>query len=286
MSMRKCAVATAAALGLLAAAGEASACAGAGVITRIVGKPQDIVILRSGAPVARPRVLEVLCEADTVRVQNGAAATLSIDGSGQVRVQGAQSYTVAQRHGAPSLAGNAYRNVSDNLLPDLKRQPWDVRLRGPGPALGFALSSLGSGKQTITAGPRDLLVRLDGGVGAYKVQIVGPGGGILGQGAGAANDILLTHLDLAPGAYVIRAADSSGATVEAKVMVVADRPPVSPGYDGIADSEVRAAARAADLARTNADTWSFEAEQILSSAPATGLDRESVFKLIESYGPA
>ena len=280
------ALAVAAGHGLLVAAGSAYACTGAGVITRIVGKPQDIVILRAGAPVARPRVLEVLCEADTIRVQNGAGATLSIDGAGQVRLQGAQVYTVAARRGAPTLAGNAYRNVSDHLLPDLKRQPWDVRLRGPGPALGFALPSFGSGRQTLSAGSQDLLVRMDGGVGAYKVQIVNEAGAVLAQAAGVDHDIVLTRLNLTPGAYVIKATDNSGTEVQAKVTVVSDRPPVSADYDGISDREVQAAARAAALARNNADTWSFQAEQILSSAPTTGLDRESVFKLIESYGPA
>ncbi|HEY5106977.1 MAG TPA: hypothetical protein VII73_09440 [Caulobacteraceae bacterium] len=289
MSINKWGTAGVVSLALAAMAGTASACAGAGVITRIVGKPQDIVILRVGsagqrAPVARPRVLEVLCESDTIHAQNGAAATLSIDGAATVKVQAGESYTVVARKGPPTLAGNAYRNVSDHLLPDMKRQPWDVRLRGPGPALGFALTSLASGHQNLAAGSQNLLVRIDGGVGAYKVQLLDGAGSVLSQAAGAGNDIVLTRLNLAPGVYVLEAADSSGAKVEAKVTVVADRPPLSPDYDGIADREVQAAARAADLARNNSDTWSLQAEQVLNDAPTTGLDRESVFKLIESYG--
>ncbi len=291
MSINKWVVSAVVGVGLAMAGANASACAGAGVITRIIGKPQDVIILRINAagqraPVARPRVLEVLCASDTIHVQNGAAATLSIDGAPIVKVQGGEAYTVAARRGAPTLAGNAYRNVSDHLLPDMKRQPWDVRLRGPGPALGFALTSLSSGHQVLVAGTQNLLVRLDGGVGAYKIELVDAGGAVVGRAGGGGSDLILPSVNLAPGAYVLRAADSSGAKVEGKFTVVSDQPPLSADYDGISDREVQAAARAADLARNNADTWSFQAEQVLNDAPVTGLDRESVFKLIESYGPA
>jgi hypothetical protein len=269
----------------------AQACPGVGVIIRIDGKPQDVVIMRSegGGPkalVARPRVLEVLCEGDTIRAQNGTAVTLSLDGAPTVKVQGAQAYTVGARRGGATLASNAYRNVSDHLLPDMKRQPWDVRLRGPGRELGFALTTLAGGHQDLTPGPRNLLVRLDGGVGAYKVAIASDSGAVLAQASGATPEIVLTGLNLAPGAYVIKATDSSGAAVEAHVAVVADKPPISADYAGMTDAEVQAAASAADLARDHSDTWSLEAEQVLASAPANGLDRESVYELIESYGPA
>jgi hypothetical protein len=280
-----------AALAVMLAASAAQACTGVGVIVRIEGKPQDVVILRADsagtrAPVARPRVLEVLCEADTIRVQNSAAVTLSLDGSPSVRVQGAEIFTVGARHGAPSLAGNAYRNVSNHLLPDMKRQPWDVRLRGPGRELGFALTNLAAGHQTLTSGSRDLLVRLDGGVEAYEVQLVNEAGAVLARAAGSTSDMVLHGLNLTAGSYLIKATDSSGANIEAHVTVVADKPPVSEDYAGIDDREVQAAALAADLAREHADVWSLEAEQILQTAPANGLDRDSVFDLIESYGPA
>ena len=261
----------------------ALACPGAGVITRIEGRPQDMVIQRSGSPVARPRVLEVICEGDVIRVQNGTVATLSIDGAGQVKVQGAKVYSVGARQ-TRTLADNAYKNVSERVMPDMKRQPWDVRLRGPGPALGFALSSLASDRQMLAAGHQDLLIRLDGGVGSYQVAIADSNGAVLATAQGRDSDILLKGTTLAPGVYTVKATDGSGATVQGKVTVVADKPPMSGDYDGITDSEVQAAALAADLARTKPDVWSLEAEQILQSAPSNGLDRESVFELIESYG--
>jgi hypothetical protein len=276
---------------LLLPATVARACPGVGVIIRIEGKPQDVVIMRSEgggprAPVARPRVLEVLCEGDTIRAENGAVVTLSLDGSPSIKVQGAQAYAVGARKGSATLAGNAYRNLGDHILPDMKRQPWDVRLRGPGRELGFALTSLGADHQTLTSGPRNLLVRLDGGVVVYKVVIASDSGAVIGQASGSTPDIVVPGLNLTPGAYLIKASDSGGANIEAHFSVVADKAPLSADYAGISDSEVEAAAIATDLARDHSDTWSLEAEQILASAPANGLDRASVYELIESYGPA
>ena len=242
------------------------------------------MIMRGGAPVARPRVLEVLCQADTVRVANGTVVTLSLDGRPPVKVQGTVAYTVGARAGAPNIATNAYVNVSNHLMPDMKRQPWDVRLRGPGRELSFAAPGMVGGHQSLTAGPRDLLVRLDGGVGSYKVVLVGGSGSVLGQGAGSSSDIVLRGLSLSPGVYTIKASDSSGGQVEAPIKVTSETPPTTEDYAGLTDAEVRAAAQAADLAREHADTWAFEAEQILAAAPAHGLDRESVYELIESYG--
>ena len=71
-----------------AAAGQAAACDGAGVITRIDGRPQDVVITRAeaGHPlvVTRPRVLEVVCRGDVVHVVGATDLVLAIDGSGSV----------------------------------------------------------------------------------------------------------------------------------------------------------------------------------------------------------
>jgi hypothetical protein len=101
---------------------------------------------------------------------------------------------------------------------------------------------------------------------------------------GRGSDVVLKNLSLAPGVYTIKATDGAGASVHAKVTVVADKPPLSKDYDGISDAEVQTAAVAADLARTQPNMWALEAEQLLVGAPVNGLDRESVFELIESYG--
>jgi len=263
----------------------AQACAGAGVITRIAGRPQDVVIMRSEggakAPVSRPRVLEVICVGDTVQALNGATVTLSMDGMGMVKVAAAP-YTVAARHGGANMASNAYQSVSEHLLPDMKRQPWDVRLRGGVPPLAFGVQSLDGTGQQLAQGHTQLLVRVAGGVGPYKVQLSSETGAIAAA-ASPTPDLLLSGLALAPGPYVLKASDSSGAEITGKFVVVASAPPSPGDYQGVDDPEVRAAATAADLARVAPGAWAFEAEQMLASAPVAGLDRGSVYELIESY---
>ena len=272
--------------GLMLIPAMAQSCAGAGVITRIAGRPQDVVIMRSEgggpkAPVSRPRVLEVICVGDTVQALNGATVTLSMDGMGQVKVAAAP-YTVTGRHGGANMASNAYEAVSEHLLPDMKRQPWDVRLRGGVPPLAFAVESLEGSGQQLAQGHSQLLVRVAGGVGPYKVQLSSETGAIAAA-ASPTSDLLLSGLSLAPGPYVLKASDSSGAEITGKFVVVASAPPAPGDYQGVDDPEVRAAATAADLARTAPAAWAFEAEQMLASAPVSGLDRGSVYELIESY---
>jgi hypothetical protein len=264
----------------------ASACVGAGVITRISGRAQDVVIQRSEGTgprqaVARPRVLEVICVGDIIQAQNGAVVSLSMDGIGPVRVL-TTPYTVAPRRNV-TLASNAYRTVSEHLLPDMKRQPWDVHLRGGVPPLAFGVASLDGGGQKLTLGRSALLVRLAGGKGPYSVQLIGPTGAVLKTLSSPTPELALSELNLSAGNYMLQAKDSLGSKLTGKFAVVAERPALSLDYLGVEDPEVKAAATAADLARVDPAIWAFEAEQILASAPAKGLDRVSVYDLIESY---
>ncbi len=274
-------------LAACAAGSAAQACTGAGVITRIAGRPQDVVIMRAEgaaprAAVARPRVLEVVCVGDTIQALHGASITLSLDGAGATRVDAAP-YTVAPRGGGATLASNAYKTVSEHLLPDMKRQPWDVRLRGAPPPIGFGVASLEQGGQKISAGRSQLLIRLTGGAGPYKVALAASGGPPGVVVASTTPEVLLTGLHLKPGDYTLTVSDAVGGAVTGRFAVVAEAPPVATDYQGIADPEVRAATTAADLARTSSGAWAFEAEQMLASTAAAGLDRASVYDLIESY---
>jgi len=133
------------------AAGHAMAaeCDGAGVITRIDGDPAAVNIIRASAKVTRPRVLEVICSGDRVSTLGPTHVTLSIDGKGVVRVDAGTPYLVAARSGAPSLAGNAYRAVNQVVMPDMKRLPWDVRLKGGNVDFAFALPQLTAGSQPL-----------------------------------------------------------------------------------------------------------------------------------------
>jgi hypothetical protein len=117
-------------------AGMAQACNGAGVIVRIDGRAQDVVIKRtdggSTTVVTRPRVLEVVCRSDVISVVGGTDVVLSIDGAGSVKIDHNAVYTVPARSGAPTLVSNAYSTLNDQVMPDMKRLPWNVRLKGAG----------------------------------------------------------------------------------------------------------------------------------------------------------
>ncbi|MGA0599115.1 hypothetical protein ACO2Q3_00250 [Caulobacter sp. KR2-114] len=277
-------LAAGAAVAALAFAGAAqAACVGAGVVTRIDGNPAGVNIARAGAAVSRPRVLEVVCVGDRIAATGDTRLTLSLDGRGVVKVDAKAPFVVAARAGAPTMVGNAYRAVNDQVMPDMKRLPWDVRLKGGADSFGFALPQLAAGSQELSPGPRALLVRLTGGAGPYKATLSGPGGQVLGEASGA-GDLVFATISFAPGRYHLAATDASGGAVQADFTVSAGAPGLPQTYAALSDPEVRAAATACALARADSATHALEAEQVLAAAPSNGLDRARVYALIESYG--
>jgi hypothetical protein len=279
-----------AALALTAAgwAGLAHACAGAGVITRIEGRAQDVVITRTDggatSTVTRPRVLEVVCHGDRITTVGATYVMLSIDGSGSVKVAQNAAYVVPAHSGTPSVISNAYSALNDQVMPDMKRLPWNVRLKGAGDDFGFALPSLTTGGQELQAGDRSVLVRLVGGAAPYTVQIRDASNAVVASQTSPDHDVVLPHVNLTPGAYKISASDSTPRAMDASIAVVTTAPPADSDFASLGDPEVRTAAAAASLARESPTPWSFEAEQQLEAAPANGLDRDKVYELIESYG--
>jgi hypothetical protein len=271
---------------VLGAASTAQACDGAGVIVRIEGQPQDVVINRTegGGPsvVSRPRVLEVVCHNDVIKTVGATFIVLSIDGVGTVKVDHAAAYTVPARKGAPTVVGNAYRSINDQVMPDMKRLPWNVRLKGAGDDFGFALPALAAGGQQVRAGNQTLLVRLVGGAAPFKVEIHDAQGALVASQTSPTHAVVLSHVQLAPGAYKITASDANG-SLDATINAVDAAPPLDASFDGLGDPEIRLAAQATTLARDKTATWSFQAEQELAAAPDNGLDRDQVYELIESY---
>ncbi len=172
------------------------------MITRIEGRPQDVIINRTegGATtvVSRPRVLEVVCRGDVIRVVTPTYVVLTIDGAGPVRVDPKTPYTIPSRSGTPTMAGNAYRNLADNVMPDMKRLAWNVRLKGAGDDFGFALPALIGGGEKIQAGNRALLVRLVGGTAPYRVELTGGATSLTLQSSDS-HQVLLPKADLTPG---------------------------------------------------------------------------------------
>jgi hypothetical protein len=273
---------------ILAVAGAARACEGAGVILRIEGQPQDVQILRAdGGPptqVARPRVLEVICRDDVVRTVGLTYVMLAIDGAGTVRVDHTIAYTVPPRSGAPTIVGNAYRRINEQIMPDMKRLPWNVRIKGAGDDFGFALPGLAAGGQQIEAGTRAMLVRLVGGTAPYRVEVRDANNATIAMQTSPYHEVVLDRVSLPPGAYHLVASDSTPRSLQADITAVSTPPPSSDQYVGVPQDEIRVALDATTLAREQTGAWSFEAEQDLYAAPAEGLDRDKVYELIESYG--
>jgi hypothetical protein len=273
--------------GALSLGGAASACEGAGVIIRIEGQPQDVQITRldgtAKSLVTRPRVLEVVCHNDVIRATGATYLVLSIDGAGTVKVDRNIAYTVPGRTGAPTMVGNAYRTLNDQVLPDMKRLPWNVRIKGAGDDFGFALPALVAGGQKVQAGQRSLLIRLVGGTAPYRVEIHDAQGKLVASQSSPDHQVVLPGVPLGAGDYKITASDSTPRSLDATVSAVPQGPPQDGAYAGLADPEIKSAAVATGLARDQTATWSFEAEQELNAAPADGLDRDKVYELIESY---
>lgn len=263
---------------LLASTAQAAACAGSGVITRIQGLNTDVAITRAGKPVSRIRVLEVVCVGDVVTAKGGTVVTLSIDGVGAVKVDRAKSYTVGPRRGKPSATGNVYRAVSDQVLPDMKRLPWDVRTKGPGDPLRF---TVGTQPQFIAAGRTSLLVRLVG-HGPYEVSLLDASGATVKSVNGTTEELTLTGLNLSAGDYRLVAKDTSGATAQMELRVDPSLTPPTGEYEDISDPEVVAAVKAMQLAQSDPAKYSLEAQQILATAPSNGLDRDTIYKVIET----
>ena len=268
---------------LMASTAEAAACAGSGVITRIQGANEDVAITRGGKPVTRIRVLEVVCVGDVVTAKGATTVTLSIDGVGPVKVDRTRAYTVGPRKGKPSASGNVYRAVSEQVLPDMKRVPWNVRTKGPvddtDPPLRF---SAGETVQVISAARSALLVRLIGNGGPYEVALLDASGATVKSASGANEEVLLTGLALRPGTYKLTAKDPSGATAELQINVEAQVAEPTGEFDDISDAEVVAAVKAMRLAQSDPSKYMLEAQQILASAPANGMDRERVYQTIEA----
>ena len=249
-------------------------CVTSGVITRIEGRPADVIISRTdhaGPPtiVVRPRVLEMICQGDIVRVQGASSVLMSLDGAGPVRVTSAASYTVARRAGTATAFGNAGRAFNDQVMPDMKRMPWSTRLRSNGDDFGFALPGAAIAAQDLTAGHRALLVRLVGGTGPFQITLRAEGGPELASVTAVTREATLPAVELSPGTYSLSITDASHSQVAATVNVVAGAPPIDSSFAGVADAEVRGAMQASSLARAHPALWALEAEQLLNTAPAT-----------------
>src|SRR5439155_12340308 len=134
-------------------------------------------------------------------------------------------------------------------------------------AFGFALPGLTAGGESLTAGRRELLVRVVGGVAPYRVELRDAGGLVVAAKAGDNHAVVLPGVELKPGPYRLTVTDASPRTVTADITTIAGPAPLDPAFADMPDPEVRAAAAATALAQGHPGNWAFEAEQILHSAP-------------------
>jgi hypothetical protein len=275
-----------AALAAVAGPGAALACDPVGVLNRIEGRPQEVVITRSENPktptMFRPRVLQVICRNDIVHVTGSTSVMIAVDGRGVTRVGSERDFTAPPSGGA-SIAPNLYQELIRVVMPDMQRIVINASVRGPGEDFDFALPALPAGGQLVRAGKRDLLFRLVGGKGPFEVTIRDASGQVVAQGKSDERDIILKDVALAPGLYRVMAADGQPSFSQASFNVVSDAPPREAGDPPFATTELSCAVGAILLAKKHPQAWSFEAEQQLAAVPPEGIDRERVYELIESY---
>jgi hypothetical protein len=273
-------------LAFLTAPGAALACDPVGVLNRIEGRPQEVVITRSEnsnpPTVFRPRVLQVLCHNDIVHVTGATSVMIAVDGRGVTRVEAARDYTLPSRMGA-SITPNLYQELIRVVMPDMQRIVFNASVRGPGEDFDFALPALAAGGQLVRAGKRDLLFRLVGGQAPFELTIRDASGQVVAEGKSDDRDIILKDVALAPGLYRVMAADGQPSFSQASFNAVADAPPHEGGDPPFATTELSCAVDAILLAKKHPQAWSFEAEQELAAVPPEGIDRERVYELIESY---
>jgi hypothetical protein len=226
-------------------------------------------------------VLQTLCVGDTVQVRN-AAVLVSLYGRGDFWIRPGQPYTVQPVQGRASYAGNAYRSFDEKTMPDMQRMRAEVRLKGGAEPFEFAVESLAAGGQEVSIGRSNLLVRVSGGQGPYVGRMTDSAGHAWTASSTTA-DLLFSGVALAPGLVKVSVSDASGHHLEGGFEGSPTLATYPADYRDLDDAEVRAAGEAIDLARSAPKTRSLEAEQQLNSAPAGGLDRETVYELIESY---
>jgi hypothetical protein len=259
----------------------ARACDGAGIVKRIEGDPRLATLVRAGAS-NRLRVLQVVCTGDIIEARGG-AVTLSISGKGDLKVAPQKSETVAAGGAASSYVANAYSAFVKRTAPDMARMRVEVREKGGDDPFGFAVQNLDDNpSQTVSLGWTQLIVRLVGGKGPYKGELTTAGGA---RFTAASDDgwLVFKAVALSPGQVEVAVHDGYGHVIQGSFEAVADKPALTDDYQRVEDAEIRAAGEAIDLARSEPKVKSLEAEQILNSAPALGLDRAAIYQLIESY---
>lgn len=278
------------AVSVLALASEAGACpqgkSMGGVVQRVSGQRGDVMIERAGETSFRPSPMEALCEGDTV-VANSASAsvTLRLEGAASSTVvQGPARYTLPRGQRQTTVVDNALQLLLETWMPDMRRSSNFGVVRGRGGEPIWASPGLKDGSALVARGERPLLVRWYGDPKRYRIEVARADGSIAARANTNRTDARLPATNWTDGAYTVRLYEGRGrAAVLQGRFQVGGSPPSNPNpFAAVAGEEIRAASEALRVARIDPPRWGLEAIQIVDAAPRQGLDREAVYRSIDS----
>ena len=274
-----------------ALAGTASACprdsAMAGVVQRVAGQRDQVFIQRAGAEKFRPAPMEVLCEGDTlIASATGASIVYRLEGvSASATLNGPSQRELARTAGRASVTDNAMQILLDGWMPELRRSSnfGVVRGRATEPPR-WATAGLSDGAATIKRGNRPLFLRWYGAAGRFQVEIVRADGEVVEKAQASKPEVRMPARNWTNGVYTVRVFEAQGKTAVLQGRFnVGDAPPANPEpYQTATGEEIRAATEALRIAKLDSDRWSLEAVQIVDTSPRQGLDREALYRSLDS----
>lgn len=272
-------------------AGAASACprdkAMAGIVQRVSGDRDQVFIQRVGGEKFRPAPMEVLCESDTlVATAPGASVTYRLEGaSASSSLAGPGQRQLSRGPGGASFTDNAMQILLDNWMPELRRSSnfGVVRGRATEPPR-WATAGLSDGAATIKRGARPLFLRWYGSAGSFQVEIVRADGEVVEKATTSKPEVRMPARNWTNGVYAVRVFETRGKTAVLQGHFnVGEGPPANAQpFQTATGEEIRAATEALRIAKLDANKWSLEAVQLVDGAPRQGLDREALYRSLDS----
>ena len=279
------------AVALAAFTGAASACprdrAMAGVVQRVTGQRDQVFIQRAGAEKFRPAPMEVLCEGDVlIASAQGASVVYRLEGaSASTTISGPSQRELARTAGRATVVDNAMQILLDNWMPELRRSSnfGVVRGRTTEPPR-WATAGLSDGLATIKRGNRPLFLRWYGAAVQFRVEIARADGAVVEKASANKPEVRMAARNWSNGVYTVRVFEAQGkAPVLQGHFRVGDGPPANAApFQTATGEEIRAATEALRIARLDSQRWSLEAVQIIDGAPQQGLDREALYRSLDS----
>ncbi len=277
---RRVLVAGAALAGLFATTAAVAACPSgshmAGVVQSMSG-PRGAISLQRGGAAVTPAIALPLCAGDAVVISSPDSKMTAklFDGT-------AVTFTQGRREVAASGSANMFWRVVQEKIeafaPAVETYGHGLVGRDAAPTpYEFSAVGLSSGQAKVSPGWSDIAVRWIGGVGPYVVDLRGPNGEAVQAANVAEHNASLSVGHLAAGVWQISVKDLVGRELKGSFIVDTAMSPPTMSPDG-PFAELNDALSAVSLASQGDRT--FEAEQVLASAPKQGLDRGPFYTAI------